>query len=74
MNNENLIPLSKRCQREKRNIQRKGNQVFKKNNARKKNAQEVIKDVLYGNLKLPELKKWLIKWIFTKVKKIKIIF
>lgn len=57
MNDENLIPLSKRTQREKRKIQKKGNETFKKNNEIKKNAREVIKDVLYSGITLPELKK-----------------
>ena len=69
MNDENLIPLSKRTQREKRKIQKKGNETFKKNNEIKKNAREVIKDVLYSNLKLPELKKMVNKMDIYKGEK-----
>ena len=69
MNNENLIPLSKRTQREKRNIQRKGNQAFKKNKEIKRTAQEVIKDVLYSGITLPELKKMVNKMDIYKGEK-----
>ena len=69
MNDENLIPLSKRTQREKRKIQKKGNETFKKNNEIKKNAREVIKDVLYSNLKLPELKEMVNKMDIYKGEK-----
>lgn len=69
MNNENLIPLSKRSQREKRKIQRKGNQTFKKNNEIKRTAQQIIKDVLYSNLALPELKKMVNKMDIYKGEK-----
>ena len=69
MNNENLIPLSKRTQREKRKIQKKGNETFKKNNEIKKNAQEVIKDVLYSGITLPELKKMVDKMDIYKGEK-----
>ena len=69
MNDENLIPLSKRSQREKRKIQRKGNQIFKKNSEIKKNAQEVIKDVLYSGITLPELKKMVDKMDIYKGEK-----
>lgn len=69
MNTENLIPLSKRSQREKRKIQRKGNQTFKKNSKIKRNAQEVIKDVLYSGITLPELKKMVNKMDIYKGEK-----
>lgn len=69
MNDENLIPLSKRTQREKRKIQKKGNETFKKNNEIKKNAREVIKDVLYSGITLPELKKMVNKMDIYKGEK-----
>ena len=69
MNNENLIPLSKRTQREKRKIQKKGNETFKKNNEIKRTAQEVIKDVLYSGITLPELKKMVNKMDIYKGEK-----
>lgn len=69
MNDDNLIPLSKRSQREKRKIQRKGNQTFKKNNEIKRTAQEVIKDVLYSGITLPELKKMVNKMDIYKGEK-----
>lgn len=69
MNNENLIPLSKRVQREKVKIQEMGRQKNKENKNIKKNAQEVIKDVLYSGIKLPELKKMVDKMDIYKGEK-----
>ena len=69
MNNENLIPQSKRTQRERKEISRKGAKETNKNKQIKKNAREVIKDVLYSNLKLPELKKMVNKMDIYKGEK-----
>ncbi len=57
MNEGNLIPLSKRTQREKRKIQRKGNQAFKRNMKKKKNVGDVVRDVLHAKIKIPQIEK-----------------
>lgn len=69
MNNENLIPQNRRTQRERKEISRKGAKETNKNKQIKKNAQEVIKDVLYSGIKLPELKKMVDKMDIYKGEK-----
>ena len=69
MNNENLIPQNQRTQRERKEISRKGAKEANKNKQIKKNAQEVIKDVLYSGITLPELKKMVDKMDIYKGEK-----
>lgn len=69
MNDENLIPQSKRTQRERKEISRKGAKETNKNKQIKKNAREVIKDVLYSGVTLPELKKMVNKMDIYKGEK-----
>lgn len=69
MNDENLISFAERPQRENRKIRSKGGKVCAKNKGIKKNAQEVIKDVLYSGITLPELKKMVNKMDIYKGEK-----
>lgn len=69
MNDDNLIPQNKRTQRERKEISRKGAKETNKNKQIKKNAQEVIKDVLYSGITLPELKKMVDKMDIYKGEK-----
>lgn len=69
MNDDNLIPQNQRTQRERKEISRKGAKEANKNKQIKKNAQQIIKDVLYSNLKLPELKKMVNKMDIYKGEK-----
>lgn len=69
MNNENLIPQNRRTQRERKEISRKGAKETNRTKQIKKSAQEIIKDVLYSGITLPELKKMVNKMDIYKGEK-----
>lgn len=63
MNDENLIPLTKRQQREKRKIQSKGGKTSAKARKQKKQEEqqqksltEILKSVVYSEIKSQEIK------------------
>ncbi len=69
MNDENLIPVGSRTAREIKKLGSMGAKKANKKREIKKNAQEVIKDVLYSGIKLPELKKMVNKMDIYKGEK-----
>lgn len=69
MNDENLIPVGSRTAREIKKLGSMGAKKANKKREIKKTAQEVIKDVLYSGITLPELKKMVNKMDIYKGEK-----